>query len=85
MIESRDYITSLEHHRREYYAGIVGPVGLDDRLQLYVNLRCIKVLENYLAIYIGGITAESNAEEEWEETEIKWKTILSAVQNVPQP
>lgn len=86
MIESRNYITSLEHHRREYYAGIVGPIGLDDRLQLYVNLRCIKVLENHLAIYVGGgITAESRAEEEWEETEIKWKTILSAVQKVQHP
>lgn len=83
MEESRKYITSLEHHRREYYAGIIGPVGLDDRLQLYVNLRCMKVLDNHLALYIGGgITSESIAEDEWEETEIKWKTLFSVVQQM---
>ena len=83
MLESREYITSLEHHHREYYAGIVGPIGLDDRLQLYVNLRCMKVLENHLALHIGGgITSESKAEEEWEETEIKWKTLFSVVEQM---
>ena len=50
----------------------------DDRLQLFVNLRCMKVLDRHAALYVGGgITSESVAREEWEETEIKANTLLS--------
>ena len=44
-------------------------------MQLYVNLRCMKVLDDRLVLYIGGgITHDSVPEEEWEETEIKADT-----------
>ncbi|MGC6430521.1 MAG: chorismate-binding protein [Jejuia sp.] len=37
--------------------------------QLYVNLRCMQIKENKALIYVGGgITSDSNAELEWEET-----------------
>jgi isochorismate synthase len=81
--KSLGFIKGLEKHNREYYAGYLGPVGIDDRLQLFVNLRCMKVLENELALYIGGgITDESVPEDEWEETEIKADTLLSVVQQI---
>lgn len=39
------------------------------RTQLYVNLRCMQLLDNQGVIYIGGgITKTSNPESEWEET-----------------
>ena len=43
----------------------------------------MKVLENQLILYVGGgITSESVAEDEWEETEIKADTLLSIVQQI---
>ncbi len=78
MKKSLEFIKSVEKHNREYYAGYLGPVGIDDRLQLFVNLRCMKVLDRHAALYVGGgITSESVAREEWEETEIKANTLLS--------
>jgi isochorismate synthase len=83
MEKSLNFITSLEKHDREYYTGFLGPVGMDCGMQLFVNLRCMKVLENQLLLYIGGgITSESIPEDEWEETEIKADTLLSIVQQI---
>lgn len=73
-----EYILNHETHSREYYSGFLGPVGLDNSNSLFVNLRCMKVLPDCLALYIGGgITIDSNPEDEWLETEIKAETLLS--------
>lgn len=83
METSLDFILDIEQHNREYYAGYLGPIGLQDKLQLFVNLRCMKVLSNELTLYIGGgITADSVPTEEWEETEIKADILLSIVQQI---
>ncbi|QDO94724.1 isochorismate synthase [Formosa sediminum] len=43
---------------------------------LYVNLRCMQVLPNTIALYVGGgITKDSNPEAEWEETVNKTSTM----------
>jgi isochorismate synthase len=77
---SLELLTNLEKHKREYYAGYLGPMGLNDTLALFVNLRCMKVLPDKLALFIGGgITADSVPEEEWQETEIKADTLLSII------
>lgn len=81
--ESLQLINELELHHREYYSGFLGPVGLKNRLSLFVNLRCMKVLEDKLALFIGGgITADSVPEEEWIETEIKAETLLSVIRQL---
>jgi isochorismate synthase len=78
-----DFIRSAEKHSREYYTGFLGPVGIDDLLQLFVNLRCMKVLDDRLVLFIGGgITRDSVPEEEWEETEIKADTLLSVLHQI---
>lgn len=47
---------------------------------LYVNLRCLKYTAAETQIFVGGgITADSNEEDEWAETEQKAKTILAAI------
>jgi isochorismate synthase len=77
---SLELLTNLEKHNREYYAGYLGPMGLDGTLALFVNLRCMKVLPDKLALFIGGgITADSVPAEEWQETEIKADTLLSII------
>jgi isochorismate synthase len=78
-----DFIRYSEKHNREYYTGFLGPVGIDDLLQLYVNLRCLKVHADRLVLYTGGgITHDSNPEEEWDETEIKADTLLSVIYQI---
>jgi len=73
-------ITKTEKHDRAYYSGFLGPVNIKEKTQLFVNLRCMEVLHEHLALYVGaGITADSVAEEEWEETNLKAKTLLNAL------
>lgn len=81
--ESLQLILNLEEHHREYYSGFLGPIGLNEQISLFVNLRCMKVLQNNLALFIGGgITADSVSEEEWQETEIKAETLLSVIREL---
>lgn len=81
--ESFELIKKLEKHHRQYYAGFLGPIGINDELTLFVNLRCMKVLPDKLALFIGGgITADSAIEEEWLETEIKAETLLSVIRQI---
>lgn len=81
--ESLQLILDLEEHHREYYSGFLGPIGLNEQLSLFVNLRCMKVLQNNLALFIGGgITADSVPEEEWQETEMKAETLLSVIREL---
>ncbi|MEX1192986.1 MAG: chorismate-binding protein [Brumimicrobium sp.] len=74
---SSTYISRHEPHDRLFYTGIIGRKS-DSKISVYVNLRCMQVLENYFALYLGGgITKKSNPLEEWEETISKSQTLLS--------
>lgn len=47
---------------------------------LYVNLRCMKIKENTAQLFVGGgVTASSNATEEWKETRDKSQTLLKVL------
>ena len=77
------FISKIEKHDRRYYSGYLGPWRLNDSVRLFVNLRCMEVThEKYLLYSGGGITARSVPEEEWEETNNKAKTLLSAIEAV---
>jgi isochorismate synthase len=81
--KAMDYIRQAEKHNREYYTGFLGPVGIDDLMQLYVNLRCMKILDDRCILYVGGgITKDSIPEDEWKETEIKADTLLSVLEQI---
>lgn len=72
-----DLIYKIEPYDREYYAGYLGMVE-KDAVDFYVNLRCMKIYNNTAALFVGGgITANSDAKKEWEETELKAKTLLN--------
>jgi isochorismate synthase len=76
--KARSYILAQERHNREYYCGFLGEWNLSRKLNLYVNLRCMKILGNRACLFVGGgITADSVPENEWEETNHKAKTLLS--------
>jgi len=75
-------ISDVEEHKREYYAGFLGPVNGDD-FSFYVNIRCLKLTQSHAALYLGGgLTAASALNKEWEETELKAQTLLSVLKNV---
>jgi isochorismate synthases len=79
--EAIDIIEHHEQHDREYYAGYLGPVSVKS-LNLYVNIRCMKVTDDGAVLFVGGgLTLDSVAEEEWNETELKSQTLLSVLQN----
>ncbi len=78
--KSLTLIKTVESHDREFYAGFLGPVGFDAGLNLFVNLRCMKVFDREVALFVGGgLTSESVVRDEWEETELKAETLLAAV------
>ncbi len=75
--ESLSLILKTENHNREYYAGYLGPKEKMDEISLYVNLRCMKIENNKIKIYVGGgITKDSKLEAEWLETEMKAGILL---------
>lgn len=77
------FIPTIEKHDRRYYTGFLGPWQLNDSVRLFVNLRCMEIIpEKYMLYSGGGITARSVPEQEWEETNNKAATLLSAIEAV---
>jgi isochorismate synthase len=74
------FIRENEGYDRAFYSGYLGPVNLEGESHLYVNLRCSQWLENGALLYAGaGITANSVAEKEWRETELKCQTMYQVL------
>ena len=72
-----NFIKELEPHDRDYYTGFLGPLMHQGETDLFVNLRCIKITPEHLALYVGGgITLESDPAEEWIETRLKAQSLL---------
>lgn len=77
------FISEIEKHNRRYYSGYLGSWKLDNSIKLFANLRCMEILpEEYLLYAGGGITSRSEPEKEWEETNNKAQTLLSAIEAV---
>ena len=73
-----DLIYNTEPYDREYYAGYLGMIEKNSDVNFYVNLRCMKIHPDSALLFVGGgITASSIPEKEWEETELKAKTLLN--------
>ncbi|WP_375560332.1 chorismate-binding protein [Bernardetia sp. OM2101] len=74
------FILENEGYDRGFYAGYLGGINFKKGSSLYVQLRCMQLLENQAILYAGGgITADSDTEKEWQETEMKCQTIESVV------
>ncbi len=78
--EAKKFILENEGYQREFYTGFLGEINIDNTSSLFVNLRCMQVLDGQLTIYIGGgITKDSIPEKEWEETVAKSQILLKAL------
>lgn len=77
-----EFIAENEEYRRDFYTGYLGFLSNNETL-LFVNLRCMKIAENTLELFVGGgITKDSTPEKEWEETELKAQTLLSVIEKM---
>lgn len=75
-----ELLERIEGHERRYYAGYLGPVHYNMDFHWFVNLRCMEVFSHAVSLYVGGgITALSDPEKEWEETELKSHTLLDVI------
>lgn len=69
-------IQQFEKFPRELYAGYI-KVETDEWVMYFVNLRCARLYKDSVHIFVGGgITAQSDAEKEWRETELKSEAVL---------
>ncbi|HLO89717.1 MAG: chorismate-binding protein [Chloroflexota bacterium] len=81
--EASNIISSAENYDRSYYTGYLGPVNIDQKVTLFVNLRCLQAINSQAAIYAGGgITIDSDPVKEWEETSIKSRTLLGEIEKI---
>ncbi len=84
---AKNFILENEDYDREFYTGFLGELNNESiegvkESDLYVNLRCMQIKGHKIIIYIGGgITKDSNPENEWEETVAKSKVIKKALDN----
>mgnify|MGYP003574948344 CR=1 FL=1 len=72
----KEIIAEKEKFPRELYAGFIR-IETTQYIQYFVNLRCAKLFKNSVHLFVGGgITAQSNPEKEWNETELKSQAVL---------
>jgi isochorismate synthase len=77
-----EHIRRTEPFDRRYYSGYLGPWRLNGKVSLFVNLRCMEITpEQFILFAGGGITSHSVPEKEWDETNLKAKTLLSVIDN----
>jgi isochorismate synthase len=77
---AQEFLRANEGYDRQFYSGFLGPVNFRNGSDLFVNLRCMQLGNKTAILYAGaGVTIDSNPEKEWEETEMKFDTLLSKV------
>ena len=80
--EAFDYILKTEDHDRKFYTGFLGPWCINQRSELFVNLRCAEISKQMIHVFVGGgFTPASEASSEWDETIHKSETLLSVAEN----
>jgi isochorismate synthase len=77
---SLDFLRHHEGYQRQFYSGYLGPVNVNNSLNIFVNLRCAQLLDTKAIVYAGaGVTIDSSPEQEWAETEMKMSTLLKVI------
>lgn len=75
-----NFLKKNEGYDRQFYSGFLGPVNINDNINIFVNLRCMQLTELHAILYAGaGVTIDSVPEDEWKETEVKLNTLLNVI------
>jgi para-aminobenzoate synthetase component 1 len=79
-VRAMQIIRELEPHAREVYCGAIGYVSLNGKAQFNVAIRTMVVKEGTAHFWSGGgIVADSDPENEYEETLIKARGLIGAL------
>ncbi len=79
-LRAMQIISGLEAHPRGLYAGAVGYIGFDDRLEFAIAIRTAIVRDKVASFQTGaGIVADSDPDREYEETRQKAGAMLTAL------
>ena len=82
--EALKFIQENENYNRQLYSGYLGPVNLEGYSGLFVNLRCLQLVNRKALLYAGaGITQDSDPEKEWLETELKASVLQRVLESLP--
>lgn len=86
-LAAKNFILKNEGYNREYYSGFLGEINIDFvtfrtlQTDLFVNLRCMKIVQNKAQLFVGcGITKDSDPEKEYIETVNKTMTMKKIIQ-----
>ncbi len=81
-ISAKKFILENEDYNREFYTGFLGEININNCSNLFVNIRCMKVENSIITLFLGGgITQGSIAEKEWQETVEKSKVMKKVLRN----
>lgn len=73
---SKAFILENEKYDRTFYTGFLGELNIEDKTDLFVNLRCMEIDNTQAHLFMGcGITKDSIPEKEWEESKNKSVTM----------
>lgn len=79
--ESQELIKKYESYDRSFYTGYLGEIKQGISARIFINLRCMQIGKDEIALYIGGgISKDSNPEDEWDETNQKSLTLLEIIE-----
>jgi len=81
---AKSFIEEHESYDRKFYTGYLGEINLESKegivSNVFVNLRCMEVQDQKAILYVGGgITKDSDPEQEWKETIRKTETMKRAM------
>ena len=67
--QSKAFLLKNENYDRTFYTGFLGELNIENKTDLFVNLRCMEICDSQAHLFMGcGITKDSIPEKEWEES-----------------
>jgi len=80
-IRAMEIIEELEPHRRKIYCGSIGYISLCGRMDTSITIRTLLCEDNQIFCWAGGgIVADSNSENEYQETFDKVNNLLQCLE-----
>lgn len=68
-LKAKEFILENENYSRTFYTGFLGELNIENQTDLFVNLRCMELVQDHAHVFMGcGITKDSIPEKEWEES-----------------
>ena len=84
-VRAMEIIDELEVSKRGIYGGAVGYLSFNGEMDLAIAIRTGVIREGKLYVQAGaGIVADSEPEAEWQETEVKARSVLRAAEQVEE-